>query len=234
MKAVIIAAGLGSRLWNVTNNIPKTLLPFGRGTILSNIIDNLRQAGVTSVYIVVGYNQQYIREYISANEFELPIQFIDNPLWQRGNGLSVYQAKHVIFEEPFLLSMSDHIVSVSALQLMVQAEQRINLLLVDPFIQDNFDIDDATKVLVKDNCIEQIGKELLAYNALDCGIFRLEPDFFPAVEAAVTQNKESISAAISELVTRQRMQVLFVDQPYQWLDIDTPEAYQHALRSHEA
>jgi choline kinase len=230
MKGVIIAAGYGSRLWNVTNNIPKTLLPFGAGTILSTIINRLQQAGITSLCIVVGYNQKYIREYLAKTQFSLPIQIIDNQLWDKGNGISVYQVKAEIDIEPFILSMSDHIVSVPALEKMVQAEERTNLLLVDPFIQANFDLDDATKVLVQDTIIAGIGKELQDYNALDCGIFRLEPDFFPAVDKAVSKGKESISAAISELILSNRMKVVQLDKPNQWLDIDTPEAYQYALQ----
>lgn len=232
MKAVIIAAGLGSRLWNVTNNIPKTLLPFGKGTILSTIIGNLQQAGITSIYIVVGYNQQHILEYLTANRFEIPIYIIENPLWEKGNALSVYQVKSEIREEPFLLTMSDHIVSIPALRNMVQAEERINLLLVDPFIHNNFDIDDATKVLVNELYISQIGKELPDYNALDCGIFRLEPDFFSAVEKAVAGGKDSISAAITELCQNKRMRVVFMDKSQQWIDIDTPEAYLFATNNY--
>jgi len=230
MKGVIIAAGYGSRLWNVTNNIPKTLLPFGEGTILSTIINRLQQAGVSSIYLVVGYNQKYIREYLAKTQFGIPIRIIDNQLWDRGNGISVYQVRAEIDNEPFILSMSDHIVSVPALELMVQSEERTNLLLVDPFIKDNFDLDDATKVLVKDTFIAGIGKEIENYNALDCGIFRLEPDFFPAVDKAVAEGKESISAAITELILNNRMRTIKLDKPHQWLDIDTPEAYQFALQ----
>jgi len=65
MKAVIIAAGFGSRLWNVSNQIPKTLLPFGSGTILSTIIAQLHTAGATELIMVVGFNQKYIRDYLA-------------------------------------------------------------------------------------------------------------------------------------------------------------------------
>jgi choline kinase len=231
MKGVIIAAGYGSRLWNVTNNVPKTLLPYGEGTILSTIISRLQAAGVSSIYLIVGYNQQYIRDYVAETHFDLPIQLVDNQLWDRGNGLSVYQVKDYIHDEPFILSMSDHIVDFQAIRKMVAASLRTNLLLVDPFIQDNFDIEDATKVLEADNRILAIGKNLIDYNALDCGIFRLEPDFFAAVESALERGEESISAAIGELVKADRMQVLKVDTTHAWLDIDTPEAYAYARQN---
>jgi glucose-1-phosphate thymidylyltransferase len=82
MIGVIIAAGFGSRLWSVSSKIPKTLLPFGGGTILSTIITQLRDAGVDRLVIVVGYNQGFIREYLSTLDTETPIEIIENLEWE--------------------------------------------------------------------------------------------------------------------------------------------------------
>lgn len=229
MKAVIIAAGFGSRLWQTSYQIPKTLLPFGQGTILSTIISQLIAAGITELIIVVGFNREHIISYLEENPVEVPVRFVENLEWKRGNALSVYKVKDFVGSEPFLLSMSDHLVSLEALKRVVENQERTNLLLVDPFIKENFDLDDATKVLQEDGQIVQIGKEIADYNALDCGIFRLESDFFGAVETAVAKGSESISGAICELVLERRIRTLVLDKPNQWLDIDTPEAYKHAL-----
>jgi len=229
MKAVIIAAGFGSRLWQTSNRIPKTLLPLGKGTILSTIIERLVEAGISELIIVVGFNREYIVRYLEENPPALPVRIVENLEWERGNALSVYKVKDYVGSEPFLLSMSDHLVSVEALKMMIDHPERLNLLLVDPFIEDNFDLDDATKVLQEEGFILHIGKELKDYNALDCGIFRLESDFFDAVDRAVTKGIESISGAICELALKRRIKTLILDKPNQWLDIDTPEAYDFAL-----
>jgi 1L-myo-inositol 1-phosphate cytidylyltransferase len=233
MIGAIIAAGYGSRLWNVTNNVPKTLLPYRNGTILSTIINRLQAAGIASVYLVVGYNQSYIRDYISQTDFSIPIMLVENKLWDKGNALSVYQIKDLVKEEIILLSMSDHIVSIPALKKIVNAEERTNLLLADPYITDNFDLADATKLLIKDSLIEEIGKNLTVYNALDCGVFRLERDFFTSIEQAATEGNDSISAAVSKLCHNKRIKAIPMDKPDQWLDIDTPEAYEYALSKQE-
>ncbi len=231
MKAVIIAAGFGSRLWQTSNQIPKTLLPLGKGTILSTIIERLAEAGISELIIVVGFNREHIYRYLEENPPALPVRIVENLEWECGNALSVYKVKYYVGSEPFLLSMSDHLVSVEALKLMVGNPERYNLLLVDPFIDENFDLDDATKVLQEDGYIKEIGKELKDYNALDCGIFRLEADFFEAVEKAVAKGSESISGAICELAQKRRIKTLILDKPNQWLDIDTPEAYDFALKT---
>ena len=230
MKGVIISAGIGSRLWKTTKQVPKTLLPYKNGTILSTIIEQLKQAGITELIIVVGFKKNYIVDYLQKNPQSLPVTFVENLEWEKGNALSVYKVKDYIKNEPFLLSMADHLVKVEALKQIVNSPERINLLLVDPFITENFDLDDATKVKTENDYIIAIGKELTDYNAIDCGIFRLEPDFFSAVEKAVAKGKDSISNAIAELIPLRRIKSITLNKANQWLDIDTPEAYQFAQK----
>ncbi len=230
MKGVIISAGIGSRLWKTTKQVPKTLLPYKNGTILSTIIEQLKQAGITELIIVVGFKKNYIVDYLQKNPQSLPVTFVENLEWEKGNALSVYKVKDYIKNEPFLLSMADHLVKVEALKQIVNSPERINLLLVDPFITENFDLDDATKVKTENDYIIAIGKELTDYNAIDCGIFRLEPDFFSAVEKAVAKGKDSISNAIAELIPLKRIKSITLNKANQWLDIDTPEAYQFAQK----
>lgn len=228
MKGVIISAGIGSRLWKTTKQVPKTLLPYKNGTILSTIIEQLKQAGITELIIVVGFKKNYIVDYLQKNPQSLPVTFVENLEWEKGNALSVYKVKDYIKNEPFLLSMADHLVKVEALKQIVNSPERINLLLVDPFITENFDLDDATKVKTENDYIIAIGKELTTYNALDCGIFRLEPDFFIAVEKAMAKGKESISNAVTELIPLKRIKAITLNKANQWIDIDTPQAYQFA------
>ena len=228
MKGVIIAAGFGSRLWKTTNQIPKTLLPYKKGTILSTIIQQLQLAGISELIIVVGFKKEYIANYLQNYPPTLPITLVENLEWERGNALSVYKAQDYIKNEPFLLSMSDHLVKMEALKKIVEVPERINLLLTDPFISENFDLDDATKVQTIDDYIIAIGKDLDNYNALDCGIFRLESDFFSVVEKSVQKGNESISNAITELIPLKRIKAVMLNKANQWLDIDTPEAYNFA------
>ena len=78
MKAVVIAAGIGSRILKETDNIPKTLLPYGNGTILSTILKNIYQVGVRNFIIVVGYQSRYIKDYLQKNNyFGYDITFIE-------------------------------------------------------------------------------------------------------------------------------------------------------------
>ena len=232
MKAVIIAAGQSSRISRKEETKPKTLLSFKKGTILSTIIKRLKECGINEILIVVGYNAPHIKNYIEKlHPPHIKIKLIYNPDWQKGNGLSVLCAEKFVGKKPFILSMCDHVVSTKAIERLVQAPpSKNNILLVDKRIEEIFDIDDATKVLLEGKKIVQIDKNLSDYNGVDCGVFRLSHTFFNAMIKQYEKNQlESISAAVRELIRKDRMRAVFMKKNERWIDIDTPEAYQYAL-----
>jgi choline kinase len=231
MKAVIIAAGISSRILQETNGIPKTLLPFGKGTILSTILANFSECGIDDFILVVGYEPSKIISYLEVKDyFDHSITFVENPHWERGNGLSVLAAEEIVAGETFILSMSDHIIPASAINRLISYNSHKNLLLVDRRIDKIFDIDDATKVYVKMNKIIRIGKNIEGFNGIDCGVFRLNNRYFDAMRMQLKAGKESNSAAIEGLIQNHDMAAVFMEEHEDWIDIDTPAAYQYALK----
>ena len=231
MKAIITAAGQSSRLWESTGREPKTLLPFGDGSILSAILGNFAQIGVREFVVVTGYRGDLIAEHLRDHRnYGVAIELLDNPEWHRGNGLSVLRAlAHLAPEEPVILSMADHVVSPRALAAIREGPPGMNLLLVDPRVGECFDLDDATKVRLEGDRIADIGKDLVHYDVLDCGIFRLDQRFRVALEVAVGQGREGISDGVREMVRGEGFGTVPLPAGTAWLDIDTPESYRHAL-----
>src|SRR5215475_354973 len=229
MKTVIIAAGSGSRLWPHTDQVPKTLLPFGQGTILSQIMGNFTTIGVTEFVIVVGFGAKHIVEYVATAGLGARVTFVENLDWQRGNGLSVHLVRGIASMGSFLLSMSDHLVTPPALAHLMAARSDQNLLLVDPRIDGVFDLPDATKVMMAGTHITGIGKGLVDFNAIDCGVFRLDDRFFEAMGGAIRQGKESISEGVHHLIEVRAFGGVLLPEGSHWIDIDTPEAYEYAL-----
>ena len=234
MKAVIIAAGQSSRLWSKTIQSPKTLLPYKKGVILDKIIANLKKCKIKDIVVVGGWKKLQIKRYLAEHDYGVHVQFVTNREWMRGNGISVLAAKPAVGDEPFLLSMCDHVVSPKAIRRIKKSRRRENLLLVDKRVDQIFDIDDATKVLVKKKKIVRIGKELTEYNGIDCGVFRLDGRFFEAMKTQVENGQESISAGVTELIKKGKMAAVFIKKKEKWIDIDTPEAYQFAIERKKA
>lgn len=231
-QAIIIAAGMGSRLWSDIFSGPKTLLPYGEGTVLSTIMGGLHKAGINRFIIVIGYRGDEIRDYIEkCDYFEWKCDFVVNDDWQKGNARSVLAARDLVGDGPFLLSMSDHLVTTGALNKIAAARSPKNLLLVDKRIDLIFDIPDATKVRCEDQKIVSIGKTLADYNGVDCGIFKLNARIFGAIEKAMETANDSISAAAEMLIGEDDFDAVFMDPADRWIDIDTPEAYQYCLEN---
>jgi choline kinase len=231
MKAIITAAGQSSRLWETTGREPKTLLPFGDGSILSTILGNFAQVGIRDFLIVTGYRGDLIARHLREHrDFGVTVHLLDNPEWHRGNGISVLRAlTHLAPEEPVILSMADHVVSPAALAAVRDGPPGMNLLLVDPRIDECFDLPDATKVRRVGDRIADIGKDLREYDVLDCGVFRLDQRFRGALTRAAAQGREGISDGVRDLVRGVGFGTVPLPPGAEWLDVDTPESYQHAL-----
>ena len=102
-KAVIVAAGLSSRLYPLTLEKPKGLLPLGETTILQRSINIIRSLGITDIAVVIGYKDQMMQEQLSGVD-----KFIYNPFYKQCNNLgSCWMAHEYIGNDPFLYMHGD-------------------------------------------------------------------------------------------------------------------------------
>jgi len=231
VKAIIVAAGRGARLGDHSERLPKTLLPYGQGTILSRILANFALVDITDFVIVVGYRSHLIEDYLREHDsFGYSVQLVENREWEKGNGISVYCAREAVGgEEPVFLSMSDHLVDAEALRVLRDARSTSTLLLTDTRLDGVFDPEDATKVQLEGDRILDIGKRLATYNAVDCGVFRLTTRFFDALQEQIADGRESISDGARLLIEEGDFRSAPIPATSLWIDIDTPESYRHAL-----
>ena len=93
-KAIIIAAGQGTRLRPVTDEIPKPLVPVNGVRLIDTTIRALRENGIKDIYIVVGYKKEQFYDVYGA---EPDIHMIENPRYAEGNNiLSAYYAREFL------------------------------------------------------------------------------------------------------------------------------------------
>ncbi len=230
MEALIIAAGQGSRLKN--KHSPKPLVKLFGLTLLERQILTAREAGIRHFKIVVGYQAEKIMNFLGAGEkYGVHIEYIYNPEWQKGNGVSVYCARNY-FREPFLLMMSDHITEPGLIKklLTVRALNGESFLAVDRNLAgDHYQPDDVTKVLVEEAAVQFIGKNLGHYNALDTGFFVYSPAIFSALEQSIASGDYSLSAGNQILANQGLLQVIDVTGHF-WIDVDDAPALKKARR----
>jgi dTDP-glucose pyrophosphorylase len=103
-RAVLLAAGRGTRMGAMTQAIPKPMLPVRGKPMMEHIMDRLAEAGIRKFLIVVGYQGELIREHFK--NWRLPVEFrVQVPV--NGTGSAAGLAKEFAGDEPFLLSFGD-------------------------------------------------------------------------------------------------------------------------------
>ncbi len=109
--ALLLAAGTGSRLSPLTDMIPKCLVPVNGSSILERLINSLRPHGFKRLIIVVGYQEECIRDFLGTHAGGMEITYITNPVYKTTNNIySLWLARKAI-KEPFLLLESDVVYS---------------------------------------------------------------------------------------------------------------------------
>lgn len=109
MRAMIFAAGLGTRLKPITDTIPKALVPVCSQPLLKHLIEKLKGAGYTDVVINVHHFAEKIREYVAQNgNFGINISFSDETDLLRETGGGIRHAAPLLNDgEPFLVHNVD-------------------------------------------------------------------------------------------------------------------------------
>lgn len=109
MKAMVFAAGLGTRLRPITDSLPKALVPVCGEPLLFHTLHKLKAAGYTDVVVNIHHFPQMIREYLVSHDFGLNIGISDESeaLLETGGGIA--HAKDLLLpaDEPFLVHNVD-------------------------------------------------------------------------------------------------------------------------------
>lgn len=231
-KAVILAAGEGTRVRSAAEGRPKCLMDLGGRPIIEWILLALAEGGISQVVIVTGYGAPVLKKALGSRRHDLSIRYVHNRRWRQPNGLSLYtSAKGITAGETFLALMSDHLLSPGIIRKVAGARTARCVLAVDTNIARVFDIRDATKVRIVDGKPVAIGKRLHTYNAVDCGLFRFDGRMFRALETAFRAGSQSLTAGVKSLIAGDDLDVVSVGDDAFWIDIDTPRAYKQAMRS---
>ena len=137
--AMIMAAGLGTRMRPLTENKPKPLVQVAGKTLLDHVLDKVRKAGVSNVVVNVHYLPHQIEEHLAQHAEDLQVAISDERdlLMETGGGL--VKAEHLIDADPFFCLNSDAIwtegASADALTRLADAwdgERMDGLLLIVP------------------------------------------------------------------------------------------------------
>jgi choline kinase len=106
VQAVLLAAGLGSRLGSLTERLPKALIPVGGEPLLVHAVRFAQAAGAREILVVGGFGYEQVAAEVAQRK--LPVELLQNTAFRDGNLVSLMAARARIAED-FLLMNVDHI-----------------------------------------------------------------------------------------------------------------------------
>lgn len=155
MKAVILAAGIASRLRPLTNNTPKCLLNVGSKCLLARTIDSLIANGFDRLVIVTGYLKEMIESFVSANYPDLRVEYIFNNKYDSTNNIySLWLAKSAVQGQSMLLLDSDILFDSALISALLESKQENCLALNSHELGD----EEIKVILNTDGQITEISK----------------------------------------------------------------------------
>jgi choline kinase len=233
MRAIILAAGRGSRLAKHNpEGHPKCLMAFGGRSLLARHLDLLYRFGVRSADLVVGFEADRIIEHVATLHVRPDVAFRFNPRYEQGSVISLWAASETLNAgEPVLVMDADVLYHPAILQRLVETPVE-NCYLMD---RDFVPGDEPVKIAVLNGVMVDFRKRLehgLQYDTLgeSVGFFRFGPDCAAAIAGRCARyDAEGMADAPHEEALRDELLARPGDFGYEdvsglpWIEIDFPE-----------
>ena len=248
MKAVILAAGKGTRMNGLTAELPKPMLRVASHPVLEQIVRGLAQAGVHEFCIITGYRAEVVEDHFrDGKDFGVSIRYVRQEV-ASGTASATALAKDFTDNAPFLLTYGDILTAPENYRAMIQLFEYSGaspLARKSPMQQGaaattpmdglvstwrGEDLSKGGAVIIGDNdlvtdIIEKSSAIKIASPLYNAGIYILPPQIFAAL-AAISKSPRGeyeLTDAIKDIIRAGSRLRAFALQGY-WLDVRDPEA----------
>ncbi len=205
MKAIILAAGVASRLRPLTDNTPKCLLKVGTKSILERTIENIINVSeINEVIIVTGYLHKMIEDFVQSKFPELNVKFLHNSSYDSTNNIfSLWLAKEELERSNFLLLDSDIVFDGKILDLLINSGYNSSLALKTGV---ELGYEEIKVKLRNDNSIIEISKEVLPNEAAGESI---------GIEMFSAEFSQSLFEVLDQMIIEERQENVFYEAAFQ-------------------
>lgn len=227
LKAVILAAGKGVRLWPLTENRSKHMIPIAGKPIVEHVISAIRSAGIRSLVIVTEYKEDIIKRHIGdGSKLGVTVDYVNQPdVSGTANAISVTQDQ--VGNHDFLVVYGDLVVSPRAIKHVVGTYRRKGrkptVGLVPVSHPESYGIakvsaDRLTEIVEKPNPSRSLG------NLANTGIYVLNPIIFDHLQMTLRSGRGEfeITDTISSIAKSGTPVAWARIDPSDWQDIGRP------------
>jgi dTDP-glucose pyrophosphorylase len=225
-KAVVLAAGRGTRMRELTTDLPKPMIEVRGKPVLQHIVEGLRDAGAREFLIIVGYHANAVQNFFGdGSRYNINIQYATQ-IVQDGTGRVVDLAHNFAGDSPFVLNYGDILVDPANYKLLLDLPHDVEAIISVTrgedvskggavFVNDQMDLVDLREKLKPGQATSPW------YNA---GIYTFRPSIFEftAKLKPSPRGEYELTDAIRELA-RSSKKVKALELTGEWADVRDPE-----------
>jgi bifunctional UDP-N-acetylglucosamine pyrophosphorylase/glucosamine-1-phosphate N-acetyltransferase len=225
VKAVILAAGKGTRLQPLTSTRPKHMIPLGGSPLLEHLLIALKESDVKDILIVTGYRETQVRTYFSDGaQWELNIEYSHQEKLL-GSGHAIGLAKDYVGNDDFLAVYGDLVVDPSIIRSILRKHDQggFPVLCVVPVTNpQQYGI-----VLLKDDRVIDIIEKPTSNdvgNLANAGIYIFPPEVFTEIQRTPEspRGEIEITDTIKQMIRQNIEYTSNRIRPTDWMDVGRP------------
>lgn len=227
MKAIILAAGLGSRLRPLTDDCPKVLVPLRGKSILDYQLETFKQCGVDDVVLVAGHSRAKLLD------FGLPVHV--NESYASTNMVYSLFCAESEFNEDLIISYGDIVFEERVLRALIESENQFSVVVDTGWRElwqmrmDDPLMDAETMILTSDGFIKNLGQKTTDIKEIQgqyIGLFKIQAsaltavrDYYHSLDPA--KRSTMFMTDFIQLLIDNVLAVKAVPVKHGWLEVDT-------------
>lgn len=230
MKGIVLAAGMGKRLYPLTANQPKCMVSYNGTPLIDSILDNLNQCGISSPIVISGYQAEKLKDHLKSNE----VIHCTNQQFDSTNMVRSLFCAEKYFDDDLLISYSDIHYTPAIVRRLMESQEEVSVIVDRDWlklwsIRFENPLDDAETMKIDEKgFIQSLGKKTDSLKDIEgqyIGLIKFSKSILPKIQKlyhSLGRQTENLFMTdfIQEMIDN-GISVKAVDIKGGWVEVDT-------------